>query len=216
MKRELHDQIAGALAEVKERHPRVVGKEDSITENLGNAMERHLRGQNDDFEWATRTTVLPSQKKAGREGEPELGADMIIEVSVESTTGGTKHKSILVQGKRPKDSRNKDLREQCEKMGTKGKHIVVEYGDDGYTAIPANAINPVDGTVAKAKKAGSARTLQEALGKDFLNCTLGERDMTYEDGKLTLIQRGAMVTKEFLASVSTRTTIKRRRWAGKA
>lgn len=208
LKKELRKQFDSALKDAMERHPRAVGKEDSITENLGGALERNVRGKHKDYEWRTRSTVLPTQHKDGRDDEPVVGADMVVEIEVEDRAGNSKYKALLIQGKRPQDGRNKALRDQCKKMGKYGKHIVVEYGPEEYTAIPASDVSPKTGTVAKAKGKGNSKPLCDALGKDFLNCTLGRRNMTYKDGQLMFLERGALVSKPFTTHVSVVTTIR--------
>jgi hypothetical protein len=186
----ISSQVRQAVDNARQEFPNIK-KEDSVTGVLSGALSKEVRGEVGGYKWETSRHILSSQSKSGHQEEPELGADMIYEVRIEDPNGEIRTKSVLIQAKSSGDTDNKRLRGQCEKMGeVPGRHLVVEYDKEKFTAFPADVVLEKKGSLAKAEE--EASDLSEAIGKDFLNCYQGQRGLTYDATNRVLLLKGPL------------------------
>ena len=182
VKRELREQYENAIKACVQDYPHRLANEDGLTAVMGNKLEEAVQGGLRGYVWATKAIDLGSSRARNQHEEPDLGADMILEISYRTPRGRSRVKTLLIQAKKRGDYDKPRLSKQCEAMeglpNGHGRHIVVEYSEGGYTAIGADAVKGRDGSIAKSRELG--KPLQEALGGEFLQCRIGQLGVYYD------------------------------------
>lgn len=182
VKDELRRQYNRAVKDCVKNFDQQAANEDGMTGALAGAFRREVSGNSGGYAWRTKATSLGRNKALGRQEEPDLGADLVVEIRYKTPSGDWQTKALLVQGKFKGDYDTDRLDKQCKAMDGlpdgHGRHIVVEYDRDGFTAVRSNVVCANGGSLAKSRSFGEP--LGEALGGQFLNCRIGQHRMSYD------------------------------------
>jgi len=131
-------------------------------------------------------------------GAPEkyLGADGIFELKLASGTR-IDSKALLFQAKMEREGGARLLK-QCIKLSTwREASFVANYAEGGFQAIP---LDVVIGHRGRAVSFTNARPLEEYLGREFLDCLVGDDELRYDSQLRRLIWRamnGEIVATRF-------------------
>lgn len=155
--------------------------EDSITGALGSRLRR---GPTDRFidgqHWQWRVSSKKFVGKGKRAQEPVIGADAIIEFTLENRQGQAITKSLLFQAK--KRGSQQELRDQVGKMEgvAKGCSAIIDYSEDAYRALDGTEYleSPQGRDGRNARRHG--QQLGDYLAEEFLACNVGIAGMSYD------------------------------------
>lgn len=183
--RQYREAAADAVADFDGQY----GDEDALTGALGSVLRDRTNGiltvKGTTYTW--RTT---SRKLRGRgRGAPErrTGMDAIIELEVWDGDELKARKSLPVQSKKRWRATDPLLRDQAQKIADlPGGGIVVDFEPQTYWAVDARAAAAAHGNRA-AVPHDKVKELGEVLSTDFLECTVGSRDVYFDAERELLI-----------------------------
>lgn len=174
-------QISEAVSATERVFPRQRGNEDSVTGSLGGQLMDKVQGTmaigDKQYIWITdQYTIRGIARNAP---ESRYGADALIEVSIIDPATGEiiATKALPFQAK--KDSSSAGLLKQVEDMKRLScSGIVIDYKDDGFTAMHEEDIISANGNIT-AVPDSKKKKLADMLADDFLNCRIGRQKFTY-------------------------------------
>lgn len=155
--------------------------EDSVTGAFSSSLRqptthRVIDGQ----DWRWNVSAKKFTGKGPRAQERMIGADAIVEFTLEDPLGNSIAKSLLFQAK--KDGSQQQLRKQVTRMErvARGCSAIVDYSEDGYRAL--DGAEYLKGTTLQ--KRPSARQhgirLGDYLADEFIACQVGTPGMSYD------------------------------------
>lgn len=146
--------------------------------------------------WHWSLTYFKFRGRGPRATENYLGADGVIEIRFQGL-GQIHVKSLLFQTKIEGNQDRQMLIGQCAKLSTwREAAFVLNFGSDGFSAIPLNEVFAKKGLLSTA----DATPLADYLGGPFLDCEVGDNELRYDHRRHRLIWRtmsGDMVTSKF-------------------
>ena len=201
VKQSIREHISTAIKSALEGYSSAVEDEDTMTGHLCSKLqvgtrrvlvsEAQISGK---WQWS-----INYYKFRGRgAGAPEkyLGADGIFELKL---TSGARidSKSLLFQAKMEREGGAR-LLQQCIKLLTwREASFVANYAEAGFQAIP---LDVVIGRRGHAVSFTNAKPLEEYLGRDYLDCLVGDDELRYDSQLRRLIWRamnGEIVATRF-------------------
>lgn len=180
---ELAMQMRRAANEAPEGYEGYRGDEDTVTGGLGESLRRDVRGQitvqNTTYTW--RTTLTKFRGRGPNAPEKRYGVDAVIEIEVIRDDGEMLAKKLIpMQAKNPWTGKDKKLADQAAQIANiPGGGMVVDYRRGGYSAVSASHVADAIGDPNRLVPQ-QHRPLGDVLADDFLRCTIGSRNVTYD------------------------------------
>lgn len=157
--------------------------EDSLTGHLGARLQVasrrvHVESTQSERpgEWTWSVNYYKFRGRGPGASERLLGADGVFELKLVIGTR-VDVKSLLFQAKIDREG-GRDLLEQCIKLSTwREAAFVLSYSERGFAAISLDEVISARGSLRRAPR---GTPLQEYLGREYLDCEIGDTDLFYE------------------------------------
>jgi hypothetical protein len=177
-------------------------EEDALTGALGMALE--IDNQVADIQgpeiggrwrWSIRYTKL--RGRGAKATEKLLGADGIFELNLNWPHSRHEKKCLLFQAKNRWDDSDKSVLEQCIKLSNwREAAALINYTPDDYEAFFIDDVIKAKGS---RQQAGSGISLGSFLADQFLECLIGDTDLSYDARSRKLVwkslKNGLVVTR---------------------
>lgn len=201
VKQSIREHFATAIKSALEGYSSAVEDEDTMTGHLCAKLRVGMRRvmvseAQISGEWRWSINYYKFRGRGVGAMEKYLGADGIFELKL---TSGARidSKSLLFQAKMEREG-GAGLLKQCTKLSTwREASFVANYAEAGFQAIPLDVV------IGRRGGAGSftnARPLEEYLGREFLDCFVGDDELRYDSQSRRLIWRamnGEIVATRF-------------------
>ncbi|TKR34130.1 hypothetical protein FCE95_07655 [Luteimonas gilva] len=180
----LRDRYLAGVADAEAFFDQNRGDEDSLTGALGQAlaMREPILFTGPEGIYSVRVSYMKLRGRGPNAPEKRLGADGIFQIEVANNRGDViRRKGLPFQAKtnwRGKSSTLLRQAELMEQMSPGG--LVIDYSSNGYKACLANNVVVVGGHRSGVNHSGAMRPLGQVLSRDFLNCTIGTRDLYFD------------------------------------
>jgi hypothetical protein len=169
------------------------GDEDSLTGALGSVLRQHTHGGlfvgDIEYRWKTTSRKLRGRGKGAPENRTSMDAIVELEVWLNGEIKG--RKSLPVQSKKLWHGTDRLLGEQAGKIAAlPGGGIIIDYEPDIYSAVDARTAAKAGGNRAKVPP-DAIRELGDVLAEEFLECTVGSRNVYFDAERELLVQMEA-------------------------
>lgn len=204
---QIEEQFRAAAKRAPEHFADNKNDEDSISGAFGAVLKDTVKGAADGFTWKTAAKKLRGRGDGA--GEKRYGADLAIEIQVESD-GKPRRKTLLVQAKKNWDGKDGKLAEQASKIcGLPGDGAVFDYRPGEYRAVRASVAAKAEGN-ARFVPVEEFRSAGDLLA-DFVACRIGSTRIFYvvDDDQLIVADDDGVRVVEFAVAHLARTTVTR-------
>lgn len=202
VREEISSQIKEATRRASANFDVNAAIEEGLTGALVDRLAETVQGTLGEWSWRVRPIHVSPYMAEG--GEPELGADFVIQVDIYEGGRNKAHKLVPIQAKKQWKGRDPRLHEQARELcGFPGGGIVADYRPGAYLAVRAEDAMRAQGDRRRVRES-SIRGLGNMLGDEFLGCTVGTREgyITESGSEIVLPQRRIRIRPSHIARFS--------------
>lgn len=183
----IRGQYLRGIREAEAKYRFNAADEDSLTGALGSAlsMAEPVLVPADNGDYLIQVEHRRIRGKGPGAPEKLLGADGIFEIEVFDEGGNSIWmKGLPFQSKsRWLTSSKKMIKQAKDMLRSSGTGVIIDFKEDGYEACSAEHLVEQRGSKRMLRVKGQVQSLESVLADDFLDCRIGQRNLSYDEMK---------------------------------
>lgn len=180
----LRDRYLAGVSDAEEAFDQHSADEDSLTGALGQSlvMKEPLTFDSGSDIYHVKIDYRKIRGRGPGAPEKRYGTDGFFQIAVMDAQGrAIRRKALPFQAKVNWRTKDRTLANQAASMQQHiGSGLVVDYSSRGYRACSAGLVIEAQGSRRTLDQKNQMRSLGQILANDFLNCTIGTRDLFYD------------------------------------